>query len=778
MGRIFKQYDAKKFAPSGKTPTVDFTKFLDLVPATVLRDEENPIAPAERTPKKKQNRSDGLNATHLPVREFVHAEAMKKSHKAKHKRKREESIGSMQQIDNRPLKSSSKEVNIFAKMLKQKEIALDDEENENLQQQAEKRQKQEDLEADDNVSTENLPEGKKRHPAKPDSKAQKERSSTKNVQLSQNIGSTFTQDDVVIESDENGFSSSGESSDSCSEESDQDLSSDQFESDNEEEFTLDIAGYKSDVSNSDCVVLTRNASAKIPKAKLFEEFMFSEENSVQTGLNALAWIISPLDVQTFFAKVFQKRALVVKRGTNKDKGAHYLDNFFTVQHFVEMLQKNFIEYGTNINVAKYEKGIRTTHNGKGRVYPRVVQEHLSEGCSIQCVNPQSFNDNIWYLCEILQEVFCSFVGANNYLTPANSAGFAPHWDDVDAFLLQTEGRKHWKVYAPTDEDTTLPMVSSENFTDSDFLNREPAFNGWLEAGDLLYLPRGFIHQAKTDAQIHSHHVTVSVCRNFTYSHVLQNGLTQYLEAMTERSQQLRKSLPPMLLDMIGTADVDYSSEEHFEKKLVHPCRQFLKSMVNNFSQFLPSLVDLSAQEFMRTALPPLLTPFERDHSCLGQQNLELLTQNETTITHVRLIRKHALRLVYASEDSAFIVHRMENSRVYAGRPEVTLEFPLELEQGYIELMNAYPTWIATQELGLAKKEAVDLVKLLFNNCLLLVKEVKKQKSTKQKENVNGYKMESKYQPMIAKDKNNAKGLIKKKKMDKKFQKKFSSTNKQ
>ncbi|KAI1720601.1 cupin superfamily protein domain-containing protein [Ditylenchus destructor] len=686
---------------------------------TVLRDEENQTAPADRTPKKKQDRSDGLNATHLPVREFVQAEAMKKSRRAKHKRQREESTGSMQQIDNRPQKASTKEVNIFASMLKQKKIM------------AEKRQKQQDPEDEGNLSTENLPAGKKRQLSKADSIVKKERS-TKNVLLPENNGSTFTEEDVVIESDENGFSSPEESSDSCSDVTDQeDLSSDQF-----------------------------------------------EKNSVQAGLNALAWIISPLDVQTFFAKVFQKRALVVKRGSYKDKQVNYLANFFTTQHFVEMLQKNFIEYGMNINVAKYENGIRTTHNGKGRVYPRVVQEHLSERCSIQCVNPQSFNDNIWYLCEILQEVFCSFVGANNYLTPANSAGFAPHWDDVDAFLLQTEGRKHWKVYAPPNEDSTLPMVSSENFTDSDFLNRKPAFNGWLEAGDLLYLPRGFIHQAKTDSQIHSHHVTVSVCRNITYSHLLENGLTQYLETMTDRSQQLRKSLPPMLLDMIGTADVDYSSEEHFEKKLVHPCRQFLKSMVNKFAQFLPSLVDLSAQEFMRTALPPLLTPLERDHSCQGQHNLELLAQNETTITHVRLIRKHALRLVYASEDNAFIVHRMENSRVYEGRPEVTLEFPLELEQGYNELMNAYPTWISTQELGLEKNEAVALVKLLFNNCLLLVKEVKKQKSTKQNERVNGCKDELKNQPMIAKDKNNAKGLIKKKKMDKKFEKKFSSTNKQ
>ena len=35
-----------------------------------------------------------------------------------------------------------------------------------------------------------------------------------------------------------------------------------------------------------------------------------------------------------------------------------------------------------------------------------------------------------------------------YLTPAGSQGFAPHYDDIDAFVLQLEGKKHWKVYSP------------------------------------------------------------------------------------------------------------------------------------------------------------------------------------------------------------------------------------------------------------------------------------------------------------------------------------------
>jgi bifunctional lysine-specific demethylase and histidyl-hydroxylase NO66 len=61
-------------------------------------------------------------------------------------------------------------------------------------------------------------------------------------------------------------------------------------------------------------------------------------------------------------------------------------------------------------------------------------------------------------------------------------------------MLQTEGRKHWKVYAPETMDDTLPLESSGNFKDSDFNDREPIFNDWLDQGDLIYVPRGFIHQ--------------------------------------------------------------------------------------------------------------------------------------------------------------------------------------------------------------------------------------------------------------------------------------------
>lgn len=58
--------------------------------------------------------------------------------------------------------------------------------------------------------------------------------------------------------------------------------------------------------------------------------------------------------------------------------------------------------------------------------------------------------------------------------------------------------------------------------------------------------------------------------------------------------------------------------------------------------------------------------------------MRLVNKIYTSNVTLKYFNFYDFRLVYASEDNAFIVHRMENSRVYEGRPEVTLEFPLEV----------------------------------------------------------------------------------------------------
>uniref|UniRef100_A0A914CY78 Bifunctional lysine-specific demethylase and histidyl-hydroxylase n=1 Tax=Acrobeloides nanus TaxID=290746 RepID=A0A914CY78_9BILA len=448
--------------------------------------------------------------------------------------------------------------------------------------------------------------------------------------------------------------------------------------------------------------------------------MFNTNHSLQAALEAFRWLINPFDVQLFFRGIFQKRALVIKRGS-----PNFFSGLFNTSSFVKMLQNNYLEYGVNINIAKYTNGVRTTLNGTGRVYTGDVMKSYNEGCSIQCTNPQAFNDEIWYFCEILQELFCSFVGANTYLTPPKSSGFAPHWDDIDAFIVQTEGRKHWKVYAPKNPREALPLESSGNFTEADMVGRKIVFNDWLEQGDVLYIPRGFIHQAFTDEKSHSHHVTVSVNRKIAFVDMIEKILPDVVNLVAEQNKEMRFSLPPNAFDMAGVIDMRYDNEEAAEQRILNPLVSVAKNIQKAVTEYFEAGVDQMALEFMKTTLPPMLTPEEQALSVFGKQGIDLLNDKPVKITlnsQIRLIRKHAQRLIFETEDSYFLAHRMANSRVYEGRPEQTIPIPAESITGYISLMDAYPEWIKVKDLDCnSKKENIAFAGLLYSNGLILLK---------------------------------------------------------
>jgi hypothetical protein len=86
------------------------------------------------------------------------------------------------------------------------------------------------------------------------------------------------------------------------------------------------------------------------------------------------------------------------------------------------------------------------------------------------------------------------VGANAYLTPANARGLAPHFDDHDVFVLQVDGEKTWHVHPAQRE---LPLRDEHVHVGAEVIGPEVA-TFRLRPGELLYLPRGWIHHAHTD----------------------------------------------------------------------------------------------------------------------------------------------------------------------------------------------------------------------------------------------------------------------------------------
>ncbi|KAK7083514.1 hypothetical protein SK128_014647, partial [Halocaridina rubra] len=238
------------------------------------------------------------------------------------------------------------------------------------------------------------------------------------------------------------------------------------------------------------------------------------KNSVKEGQDTFKWIIHPHKESDFFSQYWEKKPLLVKR-----KKKDYYKGLFSTVDFDKILHEQVVLYTKNLDVTSYTNGKRETHNPIGQAHAPVVWDYYNNGCSLRMLNPQTFHSRVWKCLASLQEYFNSFCGANVYLTPPDTQGFAPHWDDIEAFILQLEGKKRWRVYEPRNDEEVLPESSSPNL-DQESIG-DPILDTILEPGDLLYFPRGYIHQGHAVENEHSLHVTISTYQKNTWGHYLE-----------------------------------------------------------------------------------------------------------------------------------------------------------------------------------------------------------------------------------------------------------------
>jgi ribosomal protein L16 Arg81 hydroxylase len=170
-------------------------------------------------------------------------------------------------------------------------------------------------------------------------------------------------------------------------------------------------------------------------------------------------------------------------------------------------------------------------------YPSIgeLRHVYAQGRTVVIMTMQRRWPTIAQLCRSLESVFHCPIHANLYLTPAGAQGFDAHFDTHEVLVLQLEGRKTWRLYGPT---RTLPLVG-ERFN----LPREqlgPVREIPLQPGDLLYVPRGHVHEAFT-AEEASMHLTVGV-NAYRWADLLHEALA----ALTRTDERFREALPPRL----------------------------------------------------------------------------------------------------------------------------------------------------------------------------------------------------------------------------------------
>ena len=139
---------------------------------------------------------------------------------------------------------------------------------------------------------------------------------------------------------------------------------------------------------------------------------------------------------------------------------------------------------------------------------------------------------------------------NAYITPASSRGFDPHYDVHDVFVIQIHGQKHWTIHEPVHEDPLRDQPWSDHAESvAAEASGSPAIDATFSPGDVLYLPRGWIHSA-TALGGTSIHLTIGVNALTRWS------IVQRLIGLAAADPALRGSLP------LGTDYADAASLQH------------------------------------------------------------------------------------------------------------------------------------------------------------------------------------------------------------------------
>jgi hypothetical protein len=130
---------------------------------------------------------------------------------------------------------------------------------------------------------------------------------------------------------------------------------------------------------------------------------------------------------------------------------------------------------------------------------------------------------------------------NAYITPPSSRGFDPHYDVHDVFVLQVAGQKHWTIHEPVLRDPLRTQVWTDRREEvAAAAARAPVIDAVLEPGDVLYLPRGFLHSATALGEI-SAHLTIGV-HSVTRWGAAEAAL-DLVRTLAAEDPELRGSLP-------------------------------------------------------------------------------------------------------------------------------------------------------------------------------------------------------------------------------------------
>jgi ribosomal protein L16 Arg81 hydroxylase len=230
----------------------------------------------------------------------------------------------------------------------------------------------------------------------------------------------------------------------------------------------------------------------------------------------LASLLDPVSADDFLADYWESRPLVLSRG-RPDAFRHLL----SVDAIGAFLASRNLRH-PDVSLVNHQRKLESSAYtfASGLIDEAALHREFAAGSTLVLSALEGELPALFALTRALESELSVRFQANIYCTPSNAQGFHPHYDSHDVIVLQVQGRKRWMLY---DTPITLPYRRQE-FHPDDFTVGPLSAEFTLEAGDVLYIPRGLMHDARSLDET-SLHITLGALHT-SVTEVLAEALSQ------------------------------------------------------------------------------------------------------------------------------------------------------------------------------------------------------------------------------------------------------------
>lgn len=212
-------------------------------------------------------------------------------------------------------------------------------------------------------------------------------------------------------------------------------------------------------------------------------------------------VIHPLTRDEFLENYWTKSFVRIAGSSGKFTHLMSWDDLNGVleQHRLSAPRLKLFQNGQSIGPERY---LTPSLFGVPRIDAGRLVSLLAQGASLVLDDVQELAPRVRGLTQSFQRALHTDTYCNLYAGWHGQNAFDLHWDPQESMIVQLSGRKYWKVYEPTrlhplKDDIEVPQKPSA----------APFWEGVLEDGDAIHVPRGWWHMA-TPVETASLHLTI------------------------------------------------------------------------------------------------------------------------------------------------------------------------------------------------------------------------------------------------------------------------------